>query len=530
MHRYSLAIMLALTALFMMVQPGIGARRPVIAVAEVIKVEKGHSRLLRLPAKPSRVSVADDKVADVLVIAPDQLYINGRKVGATNITVWSKGQGVVAHYEVKVGRNLTLLKRKMAELLPGEQIQVHELEGVVVLSGRVSSKKVKAQAEALAAVFSQGPEQDAQKEPAADSKDEAKKDQTQDAKAMGKAFADGMKSVWGGGADKKKSSVRNLLEVGNQKQVLIKLRFAEVNKGALKRMGINLGFADGSNLIYTFLGGHLFPVYPTTQVDTMNPRNIFDLRTDQESVTSAGQVGNFLGFIDALKEDGLVQVLAEPNLVCVSGETADFLAGGEYPVPVPGDGTVTIFFKPYGVQLKFTPEVLSDNRIQLQVAPEVSEMDFSNAVQISGYSVPGVTTRKAKTRLELNNGQSFALAGLLKRNLTKNMEKFPFLGDIPILGALFRSSSYQRQESELLIVVTPQIITKNPPKHIIAENSFAEPDDIEFYLQGKISADPDRLAQERAEQKRGDASSMADNPRAKSLLKMEGRFGHEVVY
>jgi pilus assembly protein CpaC len=206
-------------------------------------------------------------VADVLVIAPDQLYINGRKVGATNITVWSKKNGVMAHYEVKVGRNLTLLKRKLAELLPGERIEVHELEGVVVLSGRVSTKKVKAQAEALAAVFSQGPE--AQQAGGQGSAAKEKPDQVpseikqrESASDFGAAFAQGLQKALGGG-QKKGSSVRNLLEVGDQKQVLLKLKFAEVNKGALKRMGINLGFADGSNLFYTFLGGHLFPVFPT---------------------------------------------------------------------------------------------------------------------------------------------------------------------------------------------------------------------------------------------------------------------------
>jgi pilus assembly protein CpaC len=536
MRRYLLKIFLTAAALTWVAQTGFAADNIIAGHTELIKVEKGHSRLVRMPGKPKRVSVADQKVADVLVIAPDQLYINGRKVGATNIVVWDKKNQVIAHYEVKVGRNLTLLKKKLAELLPGEKIAVHELEGVVVLSGRVSSKKISAQAESLAMVFSQGPELEKDdKASASAQKDDADGKQSKDsignAKAMGQALADGMKSAFGGGGGKKKSTVRNLLEVGDQKQVLLKLKFAEVNKGILKRMGINLGFGDGSNFFYTFLGGHLFPIYPQGQVNIVNdPTYVFDIRTDQASVTNANKIGNFLGFIDMLKSDGLIQVLAEPNLVCVSGESANFLAGGEFPVPVPGDGNITIFFKPYGVQLKFTPEVLSDGRIRLLVAPEVSEIDFSNAVEISGYQVPGVTTRRAKTRLELNNGQSFALAGLLKRNLTKDVKKFPFLGDIPILGNLFRSNAYQRQDSELLIVVTPEIVSDSPPREIIAKNSFDEPGDVAFYLRGKVDASSmqEPTAEPKPQQKA--PKPVLKKTQKSGLMKMEGKFGHEVVY
>ena len=446
MRSYILIILMALSLVICGGQTVMGSSQPLIGVSELVKVEKGHSRLVRMPGKPRRVSVADQKVADVLVIAPDQLYINGRKVGTTNITVWGKTNGVMAQYEVKVGRNLTLLKKKMAQLLPGENIAVHEMEGVVVLSGRVTSKMVKEQAGSLAAVFSTGPDEVKDEKSAsgqaAKTGGAQKKDTTTQAADMGKAFAEGLQNALGGGK-KKGTSVRNLLEVGDQKQIMLKLKFAEVKKDVLRRMGINLGFANGMDYVYTFVRNHLAPRVPNTLSSSQAPGDIFGLAFG--SMTSAYRVGDILGMIDMLKQDGSVQVLAEPNLVCVSGESAEFLAGGEFPVPVPSDSNITIYFKPYGVQLKFTPLVLSDGRIRLKVAPEVSDPDFDNVVEISGYIVPGVTTRKAKTVLELNNGQSFALAGLLKRDLDRDNPKVSFFGRHPGFGQPFPQQHVPQQ-------------------------------------------------------------------------------------
>jgi pilus assembly protein CpaC len=194
------------------------------------------------------------------------------------------------------------------------------------------------------------------------------------------------------------------------------------------------------------------------------------------------------GFLDALKENGLVKILAEPTLVTISGQEANFLAGGEFPVPIPQQGdTITIVFKTFGVGLLFTPTVLSEDKISMKVTPEVSELDFSNAVSFGGFVIPGLTTRRASTAIELADGQSFAIAGLLNENVRESVSKFPILGDIPILGALFRSSSFQKNETELVIIVTPHLVkpldmTKQP----LPTDPYIEPNDFEWYLMGQL--------------------------------------------
>ena len=196
-------------------------------------------------------------------------------------------------------------------------------------------------------------------------------------------------------------------------------------------------------------------------------------------------------FIDALKQEGLTKVLAEPTLITTSGRTANFLAGGEYPIPVPqgsGSGnTITIEYKTFGVGLNFTPTVLNNNKISMEVKPEVSELDFTNAVTISGYVVPSLTTRRVATTIELADGQSFAIAGLLKEDLREVVSKFPVLGDIPILGVLFRSTSYQKNETELVIIVTPHLVKPvDMAKQTLPTDAFVEPNDFEFYLLGSL--------------------------------------------
>jgi pilus assembly protein CpaC len=190
------------------------------------------------------------------------------------------------------------------------------------------------------------------------------------------------------------------------------------------------------------------------------------------------------GFIQALQEDGLVKILSEPNLIALSGQTASFLAGGEYPIPVPsGLGETSITFKEYGVGLNFTPFVLSPDRISIKVNTEVSELDFTTAVRFGGFVVPGIRTRKAATTIDLADGQSFALAGLLSEDIRENVKKFPFLGDIPILGTLFKSTSFQRNETELVIIATPRFVkpmdTQNYP---LPTDAYVAPDDAEIFL------------------------------------------------
>jgi pilus assembly protein CpaC len=403
-------------------------------------------------------------------------------------------------FEVQVGRDLTKLKEMLATLMPKEQVEVREVEGVVILSGRVSSDQAKKRAESLASIFVQDDEDDKKGgAPSISLSLPGGKSQT----AMIEQEAPPISP-----------KIRNLIEVAGQRQVLLKLHFAEVNREAMKKFGLSLGFADlNGNFIFTFLGGLLTPVPP------QEPANLFDLRVSQNA-TGAGALktgsGRILGFLDALKGDGLVKILAEPNLVCVSGKKANFLAGGEFPIPVPQKDTITIKFKKYGVELEFLPVILSDGRIRLTVAPEVSELDFSNTVVISGYVVPGITTRRARTQLELADGQEFALAGLLKQEVASDSEKVPILGEIPILGALFRSSAYRKRETELIIVVTPIILKgQKTPKSVLTERDFVPPSDLEFFLYGRITPRQETLPEE---------------PAREQINEMEGKFGHEVLY
>jgi pilus assembly protein CpaC len=225
---------------------------------------------------------------------------------------------------------------------------------------------------------------------------------------------------------------------------------------------------------------------------------------------------SWTGFIDALKSEGIIKILAEPTLITLSGQKAEFLAGGEFPVPVPQPGMgiamITIEWKKYGVALKFTPRVFSNDKISITVRPEVSDLDYENSIAMMGYVVPALTTRTASTTIELDDGQSFAIAGLLKEDVYQDIEKFPVLGDIPILGALFRSSEFRRRESELVIIVTPHLVKPlDMARQTLPTDGYVEPNDFEFYLLGLLEGIP-------KEKKR-----LSVVPKEEGL---EGKFGH----
>lgn len=442
-----------------------------------VEVKAGHSRLLDLPAAAKRVSVGQPKIADVVVISPRQVYISAIAVGSTNLSVWGNDGKVMGVVTIRVSRDLTLLKERLHQVLPRELVEVRELEGVVVLSGRVSSSAIKKQAESLAEVF----------------------------------------------APKKVSS---LLEVGGSQQVILEVKFAEINRKITRRLNINLAaFNLGGLFIGTFLGGltsNMTDPVPTLGSYTSNSQggNPWDQGWILSSKVNAmvgfnppggGQV---TGFLDALKQNGLARVLAEPTLVAASGEEAQFLAGGEYPVPVAQRDSVTIMFKKFGVQLKFKPEVLSDGRIRLLVHPTVSDLDFTVATVVSGYTVPGLTTREVKTQLELRDGQSFVIAGMFRDTTAETVGKVPWLGDIPILGALFRSTEFQSNQTELVIVVTPRLVRPGMGKPgRLPTEGWVEPSDNERFLLGRMA--------KRKPAERGPAPS---------LRELEGEFGHDWVY
>ena len=229
-------------------------------------------------------------------------------------------------------------------------------------------------------------------------------------------------------------------------------------------------------------------------------------------------------FIDALKENGLTKVLAEPTLITLSGRSASFLAGGEFPIPVPqssggGGTTITIEYKTFGVGLNFTPTVLGNGKISMLVNPEVSELDFTRAVSLQGYIIPSLTTRRVSTVIELGDGQSFAVAGLLKDDVREVVRKFPVLGDIPVLGALFRSTSFQKNETELIIIVTPHLVKPiDMTKQTLPTDAYIEPDDFEFYLLGSLEG--------RGKKDTAKSSPAASVPGLKKGSGLEGDFGY----
>ena len=266
---------------------------------------------------------------------------------------------------------------------------------------------------------------------------------------------------------------------------MLEVRVAEMGRSTTKRLGINFNYVNGNDFGVSLLGGlsQLSDNVPTSGSFglTVSPAVNALFRFSNGSST-------WTGLIDALQEDGLVKVLAEPTLIALSGQTANFLAGGEFPIPVPqGLGTVAIDYKKFGVALNFTPTVLSEDVISIKVAPEVSELDFSTAVQFSGFVVPGITSRRASTTIELADGQSFAIAGLLQDSIKSQISKFPLLGDLPILGALFRSQSFIKNKTELIIIVTPHLVKPlNMAKQTLPTDNYIEPNDAEFYLEGRM--------------------------------------------
>jgi len=261
-----------------------------------------------------------------------------------------------------------------------------------------------------------------------------------------------------------------------------------MSRGLLRRLGLNF-LGRGSDGFGVSLLNNLTRAEPGGAVLGLSDR-----------VNAIIGGGDWTFFIDALKEDGLLKVLAEPTLITLNGKQANFLAGGEFPVPVPqvsggGGQTITIEYKPFGVGLTFTPTVLSSKKINMQIMPEVSELDFSNAVTISGFTVPALTTRRVSSVVELADGQSFAIAGILKDETRQIVSKFPGLGDIPILGTLFRSSSFQKNETELIVIVTAHLVKPlDTAKQTLPSDAYIEPNDFEFYLLGNIEGRNKKVA------------------------------------
>ena len=390
--------------------------------AGTVDIAVNKSQVLTADTAIDRAMIGNEEIADILPVSSNSIYVLGKAVGTTSLTLYDRSNRVIAVMDISVGPDVAGLREQMGQLMPGQAVESRVSNGAIVLSGTVSDAGAASRAMQLA-----------------------------------RAYAPEDKIV-------------NLMTLGGSQQVMLEVRFAEVSRNIGKDLGSSIFFGNGTDVEGAIGNG-------AGNLPNGNPR--LD--------TIAGSFGIIRGLfndvfglsidatLDALEEKGLSKTLAEPTLIALSGETASFLAGGEFPIPVvqsgggggqDGNNAVTVEFKPFGVSLGFTPTVLSDKVINLVVEPEVSSIDQAASINIGGLQIPGLQTRRASTVLELRDGESFAIAGLLQRDFSTTVNQVPLLGSIPIIGSLFRSSSFQKGETELLIIVTPRLVAPIKPEQV----------------------------------------------------------------
>jgi pilus assembly protein CpaC len=412
--------------------------------AAPLRVMVGKSLLINTTERLRRVSVTDDAVADAIVVTPTQILVHGRAAGEVSLLIWDELERSRS-FDLRVDVDVSTAAEEEKRVFPDEQITVSPSRSAIVLSGHVSTEDVSKRAGMIAEAYSK--------------------------------------------------NVVNVLTFGpvGAQEVLLEVKFAEVDRSAITQLGINIFMPGLGNTIALSQTGQFGSVTvhntaatttttgnTTTTTTTATPPvvnvsdflNLFITRTDV----------NIGAVIKALQQKNLLQILAEPNLIAVNGKEASFLAGGEFPFPIvqPGQGftAVTISFKEFGVELKFTPVIMPNGNIHLKVAPSVSALDFANALTISGFTVPALSTRKAETEFELQDGQSFVIAGLIDNRVTDLYSKVPGLGDIPILGNFFRSKSAQRTNSELMVLCTAHRISASaqPPPLPVTPKPYMDKD------------------------------------------------------
>ncbi|WP_068073949.1 type II and III secretion system protein family protein [Novosphingobium lentum] len=445
--------------------------------ARDIVLSIGRGELVTVPGKMSDVFVANEQIADVQVKSTNQLYVFGKAGGETTVYASNSHGDVVWSANVRVGSNIDSVDQMLHLAMPDAKINVATMNGTVLLTGIVAAPEDAAEAERLT-----------------------------------KAFVGD------------KTNVISRLKMATPLQVNLQVRFAEVSRSLVRDLGANLATRDTS-------GGFLFGVSRGTRAPTItggntaglplldpsktlgypagtlpltpfnpatgqfiDPRTTFGFTGNSAGTTALNLAGHLLGMdvataLDIGEKIGLVTTLSQPNLTALSGETADFLAGGEYPIPISqGLGTTAIEYKRYGVSLSYTPTVLANGRISIRVRPEVSELSSQGAVTLNGFQVPALTIRRAETTVELGSGQSFMIAGLMSNSAQHTIEKAPGLGDMPILGTLFRSTNFQKGETELVIVVTPYLVNPVNANDIkLPTDGYQSPNEIQQVLGGMDS-------------------------------------------
>jgi pilus assembly protein CpaC len=408
------------------------------AVGEgLVRVEIHKGQMIRLDQVVSSVIIADPTTADVQVVSPKLLFVHGKKVGETSIYAVNSQDETIYNATIEVTHNLSKLEQTVKRVAPDADVDFRTVDGGLVIDGYAPTAAA-----------------------------------SEDIRSVASAFI---------GANDK---MVNMVKTAGSDQVTLQVKIVEMSRSDVKSLGINLSAAlNPSNMAVQILQGAdiAFGSDGLLNRDDGNRTSILGQWTRGNSTVT--------GFIDALESQGLVNVLAEPTLTTASGKAASFLAGGEFPITInSGNNTISVSYRPFGVSLNFTPVVMSKDRISITVAPEVSSISFDNPVTTSGINNPIILTRKASATVELGSGQTFALAGLLKNDQGNSVDKFPALGDMPVLGALFRSQNFQNNQTELVILVTPYVV--RPVSNKVAMQTpvdgYVPPSDLQRVLMGNL--------------------------------------------
>lgn len=386
--------------------------------SEDLRITIGKSVVVDYPTDVNRISTSDPAIVDAVAVSTREILLHAKGHGAASVVVWAK-TGQRTFYNVTVEHNLEPMRRVLKESFPGEDIRVQAARDSVTLTGQISAPAVGERAVALAA-------------------------------SLAKTVINNMQ----------------VTPMAVDKQVMLRVKFAELNRNAASSFGVNLLSTGALNTIGRTTTGQFSAPGPTSLSGSI-PGQIAGT-TSQFTITDALNVFafrpdlNLSGFIRALQTEGVLQILAEPNLVTTNGKEASFLVGGEFPVPVlqggANSGAVTIQFREFGIRLRFNPVITGNDTIKMFVLPEVSTIDLANAVSFSGFTIPALATRRMETNIELSHGQSFVIAGLIDDRVNDTMSKLPGLSSIPILGALFKSRSEAKTRTELIVLVTPEVV------------------------------------------------------------------------
>lgn len=402
----------------------------------IVEVELNKGRMIKLPQAIGSVVIADPLTADVQVVSPKLLFVHGKKVGETSVYAVDSMDNTIFNAVIQVNHNLSRLEETIRRVSPNSDVAFKTVDGGLVMDGYAPSAA-----------------------------------ESENIRNVASAFI--------GTNDK----MINMVKTAGSDQVTLQVKIVEMTRTDVKRFGINLQAALNP-------GSFAFQVLQGANIE-LDSSGVLD----RNGSTSTGILGTWTpgndtirGMIDALETQGLVNVLAEPSLTTASGKTANFLAGGEFPIPVrDGNGSISVEYKPFGVSLNFTPVVMAKDRISITVAPEVSTINFENPIEVSGLRNPIVLTRKAQATVELGSGQTFALAGLLKSENNNSIDKFPGLGDVPVLGSLFRSQQFQNDQTELVILVTPYIVRPVSEQKLQTPlDGFVPPNDLQRLLLGNL--------------------------------------------